>query len=1029
MTITGVPLLARAELRLQSGSNRNLFLEIAASGITIFPTGSASGKSVFDALDTSRNSLATGRISLASLPASPRDSFTITSLTCSGGAFTLTVAGPDPFCQRSNFQLQNLNLTLSARSSGGGVTVTGAVTLVLFQQPVVLTPVIDSSGHLLFRASTQGNVQCSVGPLDASGLEIGILEDRWGGLQTLYPCFEDGEILIHDFAKSGQPVDLVRNPPTSGLGAQTDVVLQGGRLVADPTQVLLNQRSTTVRSAGVAAALLQTVRDSAELTVEAFIQPGSLLPGIAPPIVSLSTDDQNRCFALFQEANSGHAQASWRISDSSQEITLSGPAALSTSSPSCMVLTRRATGDSALFVNGIRVATAAAAGNLAWLSNYQISLVNSPSGTQPWAGQVFRIAIYNAARADDFVRDSYYPLARVSSEGILHASGQFAIDAQAARASSLPRFSGDVFVRGEEPPPGAAATAFVLVGHVELFPDWSPIRVSADVTATVGVSGDTALEGHASATLQNFDLFHVSLQGAAGRLALSGTWLGNALNLTAIERAGEIVLQANGVRVTLPSSTIPPVRDPVTGRVLSGTLAVDNLQIALDIELSTAGFFAIGNTTYEWLDDAGTRHILSAPAFEILEPPPTRNALAALAHEQIRSHATQTFADLLVHAEDYYFQQGAASAILLHGAGTNASPKSVVTSMPSLYSPDLTATVTSPGPSPIFTLAKTPTGYDLTVDTATAKPDDIRAAYMAFLSNLELDGSAPTLRAGAAEMIKLRIAERLPLPIDQALFYYYGFDGSRRIVDLQPGMRLRVDYEHYQLVHPSERVALDGYVGGGSVFYQVSSSLAGDTSLAYALSFDQFLDKVQVRVSSDTAGVGAASTIDLQQPALRRRYFRLAYPAQIQGPGARGLTGTERVATVIGADTMAALESATKQFVDSGSITEPNAISFSFRGRATLTPEIAIFIGEQQLYVSIGTTVRQLIERFGSMPVAGLTGQNLSSYRGRLRPLRLIHDGPNSDASYKYINFSNYAAFVSSDIFDLPVVGGDRFFF
>jgi hypothetical protein len=93
-------------------------------------------------------------------------------------------------------------------------------------------------------------------------------------------------------------------------------------------------------------------------------------------------------------------------------------------------------------------------------------------------------------------------------------------------------------------------------------------------------------------------------------------------------------------------------------------------------------------------------------------------------------------------------------------------------------------------------------------------------------------------------------------------------------------------------------------------------------------------------------------------------------------------------------------------------------------------PEITVFVQEQPVMVSIGTTWRQLIERYVGIPYASLRGQDLQSFQGRLRVRRLVHEGVNSTPSYRFINLESYQPSANGmDLFDLPVVKGDRFYF
>jgi hypothetical protein len=239
-------------------------------------------------------------------------------------------------------------------------------------------------------------------------------------------------------------------------------------------------------------------------------------------------------------------------------------------------------------------------------------------------------------------------------------------------------------------------------------------------------------------------------------------------------------------------------------------------------------------------------------------------------------------------------------------------------------------------------------------------------------------------------------------------------------------MRLRVDYQNYQFVHPSDRTASNGFVGSGSAYYYINSYKHSDSQ--YLLGFDSFLSSIESVVNTNVAQLGAGGVIDLLRSGYRKSYYRLFYPAQFSD--AAGQIGAERVATLVGADSLAEIQNATKQYVEQGQLQDTSGyVSAYFRGRAVVIPEITVFVQEQPIYVPIGTTIRQLIERYANIPAVTL-GQDLRSFQGKFRPRRLIHDGVNSVPSYRFINFNQYEATTSGlDAFDLPVVKGDRFYF
>ena len=123
------------------------------------------------------------------------------------------------------------------------------------------------------------------------------------------------------------------------------------------------------------------------------------------------------------------------------------------------------------------------------------------------------------------------------------------------------------------------------------------------------------------------------------------------------------------------------------------------------------------------------------------------------------------------------------------------------------------------------------------------------------------------------------------------------------------------------------------------------------------------------------------------------------------------------------------MKSATDTLNENGSIASTDAVSFFFRGKTSITPEIQVFVRDQPVYVPVGTTLRQLMQRSDDIPLAGRGGDDLSAWLEMGKPLRLIHDGLNSKPTYRFINLTDSAAINQMDVLDLPLIKGDRFYF
>ncbi|HEU5103211.1 MAG TPA: hypothetical protein VFU22_29525 [Roseiflexaceae bacterium] len=251
----------------------------------------------------------------------------------------------------------------------------------------------------------------------------------------------------------------------------------------------------------------------------------------------------------------------------------------------------------------------------------------------------------------------------------------------------------------------------------------------------------------------------------------------------------------------------------------------------------------------------------------------------------------------------------------------------------------------------------------------------LRANFVSFCNQVEaLELSKKMLVVGGAMVITQRIAEALPVPIGDSLLYRAGFNpgfgaDNSPYVDLQPGMRLRVDFAANQFVGPGSQ--LNGLVGSGQFYFNIGR----DNN--QRIVFDTFLSAIAAPETSAPLDQSTASgAIDLQAAGAARRHYRLFYPTQLPaatGPGDSRLT---RNVALIGADTLPDLAAATDIYQRSGSLAvaaKDNLpiIGISFRGRAIAVPEIGVYVNRQVgdmrhsalTYVPIGTTLRQLLDQ------------------------------------------------------------------
>jgi hypothetical protein len=479
----------------------------------------------------------------------------------------------------------------------------------------------------------------------------------------------------------------------------------------------------------------------------------------------------------------------------------------------------------------------------------------------------------------------------------------------------------------------------------------------------------------------------------AGKVVLRGQWLGQPLSLYGLRNHGVFILR--GMRsFRLPFQTdLGPIVEPGTPHQWLEQMTIDSvLSGTLTLELSEGGFWARGVGTSPWTDPTGRVQTLTVPSFSLTRPPLTLNDVLDAALVALKEQAVGMVAAQLRHSQDYYGQGRDQLPLLYLGTDDQTVPQRQETQLPQLFSSRLA----EPIAAGMFHLTdEGDHGCQLTLSLPGISADyrtNLKQDFADFLAQLDATG---TLLPGALTLVKTRLAERLPLPIDDVLYYYYGLTttAAEKTIDLQGGMRLRVDYQTYQFVHPALSSASSGFVGSGTSYYDLHDYNLGDRTI---LSFDGFLSQIQPFV---TGQKGVASGLDTFQVGLQHPYLRLVYPGEISDS-----VNPDHTARLVCGPSLTALNQ--------------GSASFSFCGRATVIPEIAVVVNGQPTFISVGTTLGQLMARFGGLSTPGGKTTRWP------RVSRLLHDGVAHQPSYRFVILPEDTTFGA-----LPLVKGDRITF
>lgn len=313
--------------------------------------------------------------------------------------------------------------------------------------------------------------------------------------------------------------------------------------------------------------------------------------------------------------------------------------------------------------------------------------------------------------------------------------------------------------------------------------------------------------------------------------------------------------------------------------------------------------------------------------------------------------------------------------------------------------------------------------------------------FRAQLEALETEASAP-LAPGASALIANRVAAALPLRFDEILPYYYAFDAAARSIDLVPGMSLRVDWAGYQYADGpgGPGYGFNGFVTTGTSHLEVVRR--PDGTLAFDAFSAQFAPGISVQPPAGCPLL-AGGPLDLQLAGNGRRHLRLVWPGSFSGAGsvANAGTGNQLSCVLLGAASFADLEAATAAVIGdqsacgTGSAAAPPVVSISFTGRVTLVPEIWVWVLGAAQRVPVGTTVRNLAQRFADpiplqMQGGGGSPTNLQLALQRWAQTNVPPVNPWSPTfGVVAIDLSQAAAAAGplGDGFDAPLVKGDWF--
>jgi hypothetical protein len=221
------------------------------------------------------------------------------------------------------------------------------------------------------------------------------------GLQALY-----------DFSSTSG--DIVKD--RSDVGEAVDLRIVDGKAVRRSAGLLVLRGSTVIRSDKPAAKIINSVRKTGEITIEAWIRPARTdLTGPAR-IVTLSQHSTERNFTLGQEGTQFEARLRTTKTSNNGIPALRSVRNSLAVKITHVIYTRDRAGRTRVYVDGRQSAEGKTAGNTSnWNGSFRLALADELSGGRPWQGTYHLVAIYNRSLSPQEVTQNFKAGARATT--------------------------------------------------------------------------------------------------------------------------------------------------------------------------------------------------------------------------------------------------------------------------------------------------------------------------------------------------------------------------------------------------------------------------------------------------------------------------------------------------------------------------------------------------------------------------------------------------------------------------------------
>jgi hypothetical protein len=201
------------------------------------------------------------------------------------------------------------------------------------------------------------------------------------GLQVLYDFASPSGAVVHDRSGAGKPINLSISDSKAVKRSEGKLAVSG---------------KTTIRSTSPAKKLIDAVRRSGALTIEAWVQPANTKQAGPARIVTLSKNSNERNFTLGQDADKYEVRLRTTRTSTNGIPAVASKGRGAGTKLTHIVYAFAKDGQARLFVNSKSVATSKVGGLPSnWNGSFELALANELSGDRPWQGTLHLVAVYS----------------------------------------------------------------------------------------------------------------------------------------------------------------------------------------------------------------------------------------------------------------------------------------------------------------------------------------------------------------------------------------------------------------------------------------------------------------------------------------------------------------------------------------------------------------------------------------------------------------------------------------------------------